>query len=121
VLNDYCDAASPTYAFKDLYDRDVSPPHPGEVLRDDIMAALGLTCAALARRLGVSHRRLANLLKGRVPVSVDMAARLGAVLGHGGRYWLGLQMQHDVWLVDQPLSFAPKPLALRRQSNPGPR
>jgi antitoxin HigA-1 len=91
------------YIFKDLYMRDVAPPHPGEVLREDVLPALGLTRAALARKLKITPRRLANLLSERAPMTADLAVRLGTVLGHGARYWLGLQMQHDIWVTSQPL------------------
>jgi antitoxin HigA-1 len=115
VLNDHADDEGSRYAFKDIYARDVAPPHPGEILRDDIMSALDLSRAALAKRLGVTPRRLANLLSERTPITVDLAIRLGTVLGHGARYWLGLQLQYDLWLAGQPCTLRVKPLERWRQ------
>ena len=88
--------------YKDLYLRDQAPPHPGEILREDVLPALGLTRAALTKNLGIGTRRLADLLAERSPVSLDFAIRLGGALGPGPRYWLGLQMQYDVWQAEQP-------------------
>jgi addiction module HigA family antidote len=84
---------------KDLYDRDLPPPHPGEILREDILPRIGLTLGELAGHLGVSAALLADFLAERASVTADLAMRLGAALGHGARYWLGLQMQHDLWIA----------------------
>jgi antitoxin HigA-1 len=100
--------------FKDLYMRDVAPPHPGEILRDEILPRLALTRKALAKHLGISVRKLYDLLAERAPITLDLARRLGTVLGHGPRYWLGLQMQHDIWQAEQPCAMAVKPLTRRR-------
>jgi antitoxin HigA-1 len=102
------------HVYKDLYFRDVAPPHPGEILRDDILPRLRLSRTALAKRLGIGPRRLANILAERTPVTLDLARRLGLVLGHGPRYWLGLQMQYDIWQADQPVVLAVTPLVSRR-------
>jgi len=106
------DTKRPEHLYKDLYTRDEAPVHPGEVLREDILPALKLSKSALARALGVSRGKLDGLLKERTPVSLDLAFRLGIVLGHGARYWLGLQMQHDIWCAEQgaPASLKVKPL-----------
>jgi antitoxin HigA-1 len=102
--------------FKDIYAKDEAPLHPGEVLRDDIMPAIGISKTALAKRLGVSLKRLNNLLSEKIPVTVDLAMRLGTLLGHGARYWLALQMQHDLWLTEQPNTNGVTPLKTKRPS-----
>lgn len=108
------DTASNEQVYKDIYLRDEAPPHPGEVLREDVFPVLSMTRTALAARLGISTRRLSNVMAERVPVTADMAMRLGMLLGHGARYWLGLQMQHDVWTTGQPAGFHIKPLDWKR-------
>jgi antitoxin HigA-1 len=77
------------------------PPHPGEVLREQILPRLMLSRKDLAARLGVSLTRLTDFLAERRPVSLDMARRLGKAFGNGARYWLALQMQHDVWNAER--------------------
>lgn len=84
---------------KDLFDRDLPPPHPGEILREDMLPRLGLSLADLAKHLGISSALLADFVAERVSVTADLAMRLGKALGHGARYWLGLQMQHDLWVT----------------------
>jgi addiction module HigA family antidote len=73
------------------------PPHPGEYLREDILPALGMTVKALAAHLGVSRQSLSELVNERRAVSVEMAQKLGKAFGNGARFWLALQMQHDLW------------------------
>jgi antitoxin HigA-1 len=94
------------------------PPHPGAVLREQILPRLGLSRAGLARRLSISPRSLAGLLAEDRPVSLDMARRLGLAFGNGARYWLALQMQHDVWTAEQdgPLDIAPITVAKSAQA-----
>ena len=108
------DDSSADPVFKDIYLRDEAPPHPGEVLREDIFPKLGLTRTALAKCLGISVKRLSNLLAERTPMTVELALRLAKVLGLGPRYWLGLQMQHDLWLTEQPTAFDLTPLDWKR-------
>lgn len=73
------------------------PPHPGEVLKEDVLPELGMTVAQFASHLGVKRAGLSELLNGHKRVTNDMAIRLGKALKTGTRYWLALQMQYDLW------------------------
>jgi addiction module HigA family antidote len=77
------------------------PPHPGEILREQVLPQLALTKLEIARRLGVSRRCLSDLLAERSSVGVTMARRLGQAFGNGARYWLAVQMQHDIWQAER--------------------
>lgn len=94
--------------FKTDCDRLPAPPHPGEILREDILPHVAMSRAELARHLGISPRALGDLLAERRAVTLDLAMRLGAALGQGARYWLGVQTQHDVWQASR-LEAAPVP------------
>jgi addiction module HigA family antidote len=85
------------------------PPHPGEILREDILPALNMTVKDLARHLGVKRQTLSPLINGRRSVSVEMAQRLGKAFGNGARFWLALQMQYEIWHAehDHPVDVAP--------------
>lgn len=78
-----------------------APPHPGEYLREDILPALGMTIGDLAGRLGVTRTTLSQLVNERRDVSLEMAQRLGQAFGNGARFWLALQMQHDIWNAER--------------------
>jgi addiction module HigA family antidote len=57
------------------------PVHPGELLREDILPALGRTKAEIARLLGISRQTLYDILNERQPVTPAMALRLAKLLG----------------------------------------
>jgi antitoxin HigA-1 len=75
--------------------------HPGELLREDVMPALGRTRAEIARLLGVSRQTLHAILTERAPVTPEMALRLGKLCGNGPELWLALQTKYDLERVSQ--------------------
>jgi len=72
-----------------------NPPHPGEVLRDTVLAELSVS--EFARQLRVSRMTLSRIVNGRATVNAEMAIRLAAALGGSARSWLGMQDTYDLW------------------------
>ena len=72
-----------------------NPPHPGEVLRDTVLAEISVT--EFAQRLGVSRVALSRVLNGRAAVSAEMAIRFAAALGGSAESWLRMQSAFDLW------------------------
>jgi addiction module HigA family antidote len=70
--------------------------HPGELLREDVVPALGRTRAEIARLLGISRQTLHAILTERAPVTPEMALRLGKLCGNGPELWLALQTRYDL-------------------------
>ena len=70
--------------------------HPGELLREDVMPALGRRRAEIARLLGVSRQTLHAILTERASVTPEMALRLGKLCGNGPELWLALQGRYDL-------------------------
>ena len=81
----------------------MKPSHPGAILREDVLPALGLTVSEAARQLRVSRQTLHAILAGRSAVTSEMAVRLGKFCGNGAPFWLRLQAAHDVWLAERKL------------------
>jgi len=77
--------------------------HPGEVLREDVLPALGLSRSETARRLGVSRQQLHRILACTHPITAEMALRIGKLLGNGPGLWLRMQQNHDLWRLEQSL------------------
>jgi len=73
------------------------PTHPGEMLREDILPALGLTQGEFAHRLGVSRLTVSELLHEKRAVSPDMAMRLARLLNTTPESWLNMQQAVDLW------------------------
>lgn len=82
------------------------PIHPGEVLREDVLPALGLSVSEAARRLGVSRQQLHRVLAGTHPITTEMALRLGKFVGNGPALWLRLQQAHDLWHTERRMISA---------------
>ena len=73
----------------------LSPVHPGAFLTE-LLKELSISQAQLARALGVSTMRVSHLVKGKRPVTAEMALRLAQFLGQSPQYWLNLQSRYDL-------------------------
>jgi len=89
-----------------------NPPHPGETLREDVLPALNLKVAALARHLGYGREHLSRVLHGRAPISADLAVRLERAGIGRARTWLAVQADYDVWQSEQREQPFIEPLAM---------
>jgi addiction module HigA family antidote len=72
------------------------PVHPGEVLREEFLAPLGLSVNALATALAVPATRIHEIVKERRGVSADTAERLARHFGGDAASWLALQADFDL-------------------------
>jgi addiction module HigA family antidote len=79
------------------------PAHPGEILRDNVLPALGLSIMDAAARLGVTRQTLHRIIarQNPRPVTPEMAVRLGKLCGKGPRLWLNLQSAYDLWHAER--------------------
>ena len=84
---------------KTLRDPKRRPTHPGEILRQDVLPALGITQGEFARRLGVSRLTVSELLREKRAVSPDMALRLARLPNTTPESWLNMQQAVDLWEV----------------------
>jgi antitoxin HigA-1 len=73
------------------------PPHPSELLQEEIMHATKLTQEELAGRIGVSRRTINEILNEKRWVSADMAHCLAKLCDTTSEFWLGLQQDADLW------------------------
>jgi addiction module HigA family antidote len=73
--------------------------HPGEILKTEFMEPLGLSSYRLAKELHVSAPRVNDIVLGKRSISADTALRLSAYFGNSADFWLGLQMDHDLWVA----------------------
>ena len=80
------------------------PPHPGELLRVDVLPALGLSVKDAAEKLGVSRQTLHAILSEKAAVTPEMAARLGKFCGNGAGLWLRMQQARDLWRVEREMA-----------------
>lgn len=74
-----------------------NPPHPGEVIRTEIIAANNLTVTAAAKILGVSRQALSGLLNANVDLTGDMALRIEKAFGPKMETLMGMQSAFDIF------------------------
>lgn len=74
--------------------------HPGRLLKREL-AARGLSANRLALDLGVPSGRITDILNGRRAISADTAVRLGRYFGNGPQFWLDLQGQYEIAVVER--------------------
>ena len=86
---------------KSLRDPKRRPAHPGEVLRHDVLPALRMSQAELAKRLGVSRLSVSELLLGKRALSADMAVRIGRLTRTTPESWLHMQAAVDLWELER--------------------
>lgn len=88
-----------------------NPPHPAEILREDILPSLGITVTKAASQLGVSRAALSRVLNEKAAISPEMALRIEAWLGvdRGGRadLWLQMQATFDMWQAREKMKNRP--------------
>jgi addiction module HigA family antidote len=87
-----------------------NPPHPGRIVRDECLEALGLTVTEAAKGLGVTRQALSDVVNEKAAISVDMAMRLSKAFGSNPETWLGMQMAYDLWQARKRM----RSLAVRR-------
>ncbi len=76
--------------------RKMRPVHPGEVLREDVIPALGKSKAEIARLLGVSRQSLYDVLNEKQPVTTGMALRFAKLTGTTPESWARMQLAYDL-------------------------
>ena len=74
-----------------------SPTHPGAILREDVLPALGTSIAELSKHLGVTREILDAVLTEKISVTPEFAQQLGTFLGNGPQLWIEMQSKHDLW------------------------
>jgi addiction module HigA family antidote len=71
-------------------------PHPGEVIRHEVLGPLGLTVTEAARLLKVTRPALSNVLNGRASLTPEMALRLEKAFGPKMDHLMRMQLAYDL-------------------------
>ena len=86
------------------------PTTPGEILREEFLAPMGMTQKQLADHLRCDVKVVNRIVNGRSSVTADMALRLGAAFGTTADFWLNAQKACD--LYDAARAAGPLPESL---------
>lgn len=87
--------------------------HPGEMLREEFMMPLGLSCSALAAALGVTTARIKAIVQEKRGIPADMALRLSRYFDNSAEFWLNLQQHYELESARRELADALKQIRPR--------
>jgi antitoxin HigA-1 len=93
------------------------PTHPGAILREDVLPALGLSVSEAARQLGVTRQTLHRIMAEKVSITPEMAVRLGRFCGNGPGLWLRMQQACDLWRAERELRTELERIPVHRTSS----
>lgn len=79
----------------------IQPVHPGESLFEEFLKPMDISQNQLGRDLGVSPRRINEIVHGKRSITVDTALRLSIYFGNSASFWLGLQMDYDLEIAEK--------------------
>jgi addiction module HigA family antidote len=83
--------------------RDFDPIHPGEVLLEEFLRALGISQYRIAKDISVPQRRISEIVQGKRSITADTALRLGRYFGIEAQFWLNLQSRYDLLRAEAEL------------------
>ena len=78
--------------------------HPGEILFEEFLKPMNISQNQLGRDLGVSPRRINEIIHGKRSITADTALRLSTYFGNSASFWLGLQMDYDLDVAEDTMS-----------------
>ncbi len=76
--------------------RDRTPIHPGEILQEEFLKPMGISCDHLARDICVPAMRINQIVRGEKGISADIALRLARYFGMSVEFWTGIQIHYEI-------------------------
>ncbi len=83
----------------------LDPLHPGRFLLEEFLGPLSLTQYRLAKSLGVSQRRIGEIVSGQRAITADTALRLEKFFGMRAQFWMNLQTAYDLEIAERSLDI----------------
>jgi len=80
-----------------------APITPGEMLKEEFLTEYGLSQNQLAKAIGISPNRIAEIVNNRRRITADTALRLSLYFGNSAEFWMNLQSQFDLKLAKRNL------------------
>jgi antitoxin HigA-1 len=87
-----------------------APVTPGEMLKEEFLAAYGLSQNQLAKAIGISPNRITEVVNNRRRITADTALRLSLYFGNSAEFWMNLQSHYDLKIARRNL----KPVDAKR-------
>ena len=85
-----------TEGTSEMTDHEFAPVTPGEMLKEEFLVEYGLSQNQLAKAIGISPNRIAEIVNNRRRITADTALRLSLYFGNSPEFWLNLQTRYDL-------------------------
>jgi antitoxin HigA-1 len=82
----------------------LKPVHPGEILREEFMAPLGLSMNRMAMDLRVPVTRIADIVNERRGITADTALRLARYFKNSPTFWMNLQTRYELEIAEHEIA-----------------
>src|SRR6266540_4979160 len=108
-----------------MAENEFAPVTPGEMLKEEFLAQYNLSQNQLAKAIGISPNRIAEIVNNRRRITADTALRLSLYFGNSPEFWMNLQIHYDLKMAKRNLipkmpnasnRFGPREQALYRSS-----
>src|SRR3979409_2168077 len=93
-----------------MAENEFAPVTPGEMLKEEFLTAYDLSQSGLAKAIGISPNRIAEIVNNRRRITADTALRLSLYFGNSPEFWMNLQTHYDLKMPRRKL----KPVAAER-------
>ena len=80
------------------------PTSPGEMLLEEFLKPVGMTQRVLAEETGLSVQSINLIVKGKRGITAETAVRFSHLFRNSAQFWLGLQMDWDLWHAQRDLA-----------------
>jgi addiction module HigA family antidote len=87
-----------------MADDEFAPVTPGEILKEEFLDGYRLSQAQLARAVGISPNRIADIVNNRRRISADTAVRLALYFGNSAEFWMNLQAHYDLKVAQEAIA-----------------
>ena len=87
-----------------MTDMEFAPVTPGEMLKEEFLAEYGLSQNQLAKAVGISPNRIAEIVNNRRRITADTALRLSLYFGNTAEFWMNLQTHYDLKMARRNLT-----------------
>ena len=81
---------------------------PGEVLHEEVLLPTGISQYRVAKDIGISPRRINEIVHGKRSITPNTAVRLGKYFGVSAQFWLNLQVRFDLQTAERSSDFLTK-------------
>jgi antitoxin HigA-1 len=85
-------------------ENEFAPVTPGEMLKDEFLVEYGLSQSQLAKAIGISPNRIAEIVNNRRRITADTALRLSLYFGNSPEFWMNLQTHYDLKMARRNLT-----------------